>query len=196
MVSKRLYILSLSFFFLNLDARCVVFFTPRHDVKKQLLHLISREKSHIQFALYYLTEKAIIDELKRAQDRGVLIEAIIDQESFSTGNNGKAQELVEAGMDIVKFETPGMFRPLMHNKFFIFDGSQLLGEEGYSSLLWTGSYNGTARANRNCENVLIIDEQEVIDQYKEEFLNLRKKRGNKVLAFLVSGKIKKSSYKR
>lgn len=157
----------------SIDARTKVFFTPFDNVKNQLLHAINHERKSIQFALYYLTEKSIIEALKNAQDRGVVIQAIIDQESFNTGNNGKAQELVEAGMDIVKFETPGMFRALMHNKFFIFGETQILGDQEYASWLWTGSYNCTARANRNCENVILLDDQEVIDEYKQAFDRLR-----------------------
>jgi len=174
MVSKKLYIaFSVVFLICSIDARVKVFFTPFNDVKKELLYLINSERVAIKFALYYLTEKAVIEALKNAQSRGVKIEAIIDQESFNTGNNGKAQDLVHAGMDIVKFETPGMFRALMHNKFFIFENTQMLGEQGFGSLVWTGSYNCTARANRNCENVLLIDDQDVIDAYKQAFDRLR-----------------------
>ena len=173
MVNKRFYIISLCLLFFSAEARFKVFFTPFHNVKEELLHLIKNETAMIQFALYYLTERTIVDALKDAQNRGVVIEAIIDQESFNGGNNGKAEELVKAGMDILKFETAGMFRPLMHNKFFIFDNTQLLGEKEFSALVWTGSYNCTARANRNCENVIVTDEKEVIDQYKTAFTQLR-----------------------
>lgn len=155
------------------QARFKVFFTPFHNVKDELLHLIKHETAHIQFALYYLTERSIVDALKEAQQRGVIIEAIIDQESFNGGNNGKAEELVKSGMDIVKFETAGMFRALMHNKFFIFENTRFLGEELYLPLVWTGSYNCTARANRNCENVLVTDDQEIVGQYKIAFALLR-----------------------
>ena len=172
----------------SIHARTKVFFTPFHNVKNELLYLIAHENKAIQFALYYLTEKSIVEALKDAQNRGVKIEAIIDQESFNTGNNGKAEELVEAGMDIIKFETPGMFRPLMHNKFFIFENTQLLGDKDFSALIWTGSYNCTGRANKNCENVIVLNDQEVIDEYKKAFDRLR--------AFAASGKYMKIFYQR
>lgn len=176
-VSKKrlicLYIISVLFF--NIDARFKAFFTHTHDVKEQLLYLIRHETKAISFAMYYLTEKAIVEALKNAYHRGVCIRAIIDQESFNTGNNGKAEELVDAGLDILKFETAGMFRPLMHNKFFIFENTQLLGEQEYSAFVWTGSYNCTGRANKNYENVVVCDDQDLIDQYKDEFSCMCKK---------------------
>lgn len=165
----------LSATYFDIQTRIKAFFTHTHDIKAQLLHLIHHEQSAIQFTMYYLTEKAIVQALKDAHDRGVVIEAIIDQESFNTGNNGKAEDLVDAGLHIIKFETAGMFRPLMHNKFFIFENTQLLGEEEYSSLVWTGSYNCTGRANRNYENVVVCDDQDLIEQYKHEFDGICKK---------------------
>ena len=51
----------------------------------------------------------------------------------------------------------------MHNKFAIVD----------DYLLLTGSFNWTDNAvNRNCENILITSDIEVIKKYKDEFNKL------------------------
>jgi phosphatidylserine/phosphatidylglycerophosphate/cardiolipin synthase-like enzyme len=172
-IKKWMLMLSIFASTLYLEGKSRAFFTPFHDVKKERLALINQETKHIAFTMYYLTDKFIVDALKGAHNRGVYIEAIIDQDSFNTANNGKAEELVKAGMHILKFETAGMFRPLMHNKFFIFSSTRFHEHEDYISLVWTGSYNCTARASKNCENVIITDEQEIIEQYKTAFVQLQ-----------------------
>ena len=48
----------------------------------------------------------------------------------------------------------------MHNKFIIIDNKKL----------WTGSFNWTNSADTsNQENIIITDDSEVIERYKEQF---------------------------
>ena len=53
----------------------------------------------------------------------------------------------------------------MHNKFCIFQENIL-----QKKILWTGSYNFTVRGpNKNQENVLVLDNKKLSNQYAKQF---------------------------
>lgn len=147
---------------------CTVYFTPRDDLKAQLIQLIKEERVSIDCAVYMFTEKTIAQAMIDAYVRGVKIRIIVDQ--ISMGEKfGKGLFLKNNGLDVVVYTAPSLSAyaaPIMHHKFFIF-GYNVRLQHG---LVWTGSYNCTASASRlHEENAIITDDFAVIVQYRECF---------------------------
>lgn len=146
------------------------FFSPDDDIKKILLNLIAHEEKDIKVSIFMLTDKTIAQALIDAKSRGVDVEIIADgacnKDKFS-----KIKLLQDAGIKVYIYQARGntVFNEIMHHKFVIF--KQNIHQK---SLLWTGSFNFTKSANdRNHENVLVIEESAIVDQYAKKFEELK-----------------------
>lgn len=147
-----------------------VFFVPDEDVKILLLGLIhmSKPKSKIRIAIYQLTDKDIVEALIAAHKRGVILEIITDQSCIHSRYE-KITQLRRLGIPVHVYG--GKYYSIMHNKFFVFDNTI-----GGKAVLFTGSANATmGGTTRNEENVWIIENKKIIDQYKNKFDTLKKK---------------------
>jgi len=149
---------------------CQVLFTPRDDIKSQLIEYIKQEKKSIDAAIYMFTDKAIAQALIDAYVRGVKVAMILDQ--ISMNRFGKGIFLQNNGVSVSVYRTEifnPFSSPIMHHKFFIF------GMNGASNkaLVWTGSFNCTVSASKsNYENVIVSDDMYMIQQYKYCFEDL------------------------
>lgn len=147
-----------------------VFFVPDEDVKVLLLGLIhmSKSRTKIRIAVYQLTDKDIVEALVLAHKRGVILEIITDQ-SCVYNRYEKITTLRRLGIPIHVYG--GKYYSIMHNKFFVFENTL-----GGKSIIFTGSANATlGGTTRNEENVWIVENQKIIDQYKLKFDTLKKK---------------------
>jgi phosphatidylserine/phosphatidylglycerophosphate/cardiolipin synthase-like enzyme len=147
-------------------AVCQAFFTPQDDLTTLLIEMVNAEKTSIHGAMYMFTDKKIAQALINAKKRGVDVQLIIDQ--ISMASCGKGKMLQENGVIVFVHRTDG-FNPyssaLMHHKFFIFGSNK-----NDKSWLWTGSWNCTLRATgHNDENVLVLDDSQVITDYRSCF---------------------------
>lgn len=146
------------------------FFSPDDDIKKILLDLIAHEEKDIKISIFMLTDKTIAQALIDAKNRGVDIEIIADG-ACNKDRFSKIKLLQDAGIKVYVYQAQGntVFNEIMHHKFVIF--KQNIHQK---SLLWTGSFNFTKSANdRNHENVLVIEESAVVDQYSKKFEELK-----------------------
>ncbi len=157
-------------------ALCQAFFTPQDDLTAIFIRMIDAEKKSIHGAIYMFTDKKIAQALINAKKRGVDVQIILDQ--ISMVSCGKGKLLQENGVIVYVHRTEG-FNPytmaLMHHKFFIFGSNK-----DDKPWLWTGSWNCTLRATgHNDENILILDDELIIQQYQACF--------DRLLARLESG---------
>lgn len=153
-------------------------FTPKDNVKGILCDLIINEKKQMRIAIYLLTDKHIANSLIQAKkDNNVDIEVITCASNLDNINS-KIWQLYENGITIFIFDAPkkskkknrNCFRPIMHNKFFIFDRNI-----DDKNILWTGSFNCTLSAQtNNKENVIVLEDKYLVDTYKKEFEELKK----------------------
>lgn len=155
----------------NLFGLCQIYFTPRDDIKSQLIELIKQEKKSIEAAVYMFTEKVMAQALVDAHVRGVKVVLILDQ--ISMGDRfGKGSFLQNNGIPVLVYKTDSfnMFStPIMHHKFFIFGHNGIVGK----SLVWTGSFNCTASASKqNYENVIVSDDAGMVQSYRQCFHDL------------------------
>ena len=173
-IFMKRYVLTLLIFLqtVEIDAFCQAFFSPCDNLTVLFIERIAAEKKSIYGAIYMLTDKKISQALIDAKNRGVDVQIIIDQ--ISMCSCGKGKFLQEAGVPVFIHKTQEFnpyTMPLMHHKFFIFGCNK-----ENVSVLWTGSWNCTVRGTQhNNENVVILDDQAVIQQFLEKFTTLKAK---------------------
>ncbi len=146
------------------------YFSPEDDVLSLLISLIDAEHKSIKFAIYTFTNKLIAEAFIRASLRGVLVEGVVDR-SYGQSRYSKVCMLANAHVPLWVYQTAANERQagLMHNKFCVFEDNIT-----HKSLVWTGSYNFTNRAsNKNQENVVILDRQEVVNSFNNYFARLK-----------------------
>jgi len=137
------------------SAEIKVFFSPNGGCTDAIVEQISQAQKTIDIMMYSLTSRPIAQELVKAKERGVKIRILLDKEQ-ETQKYSKSRYFIKRGFE-VRFDTgPG----LMHNKVGIIDGK----------VLFTGSFNWTAQAEKyNEENLLLITDPEIIQKYQERF---------------------------
>ena len=92
-----------------------------------------------------------------AHKRGVKIRIVRDKTQSANKDDENAY-LRKSGIPVEI--RSGRGRGIIHDKFAIFDGKEVL----------TGSYNWTGNAeSNNWENALFTDETKVVDAYEKEF---------------------------
>ena len=112
--------------------------------------------SKVYVAVAWFTNKILFDELKNVLQRNVDVKVLIHDDILNRNEFGlDFGKLVTLGAE-VRFSNSN--ERTMHNKFCIID-----------DLVITGSYNWTYHANMNRENILMIDEEGVVESYREEF---------------------------
>lgn len=139
-----------------------------------VLHLIneSQRGDTIQMAMFYLSERQVIDALKAAHQRGVHLNILLDPNKDAFGhqkagmpNRQVAMELHDAGIDIRWCDTHG---EQCHSKLIIKQGTT-------QSEMILGSANFTARNlnNYNLETDLrVIGSNELqVFKYAENYFN-------------------------
>jgi len=95
--------------------------------------------------------------LIRAKSRGVDVKAVM--EKSQVGKGSEYERLRNAGIDVKLDKNPDF----MHNKFAVIDGSIVI----------TGSFNWSKHADeKNDENLLIVNSEELAKKYGEEFFEL------------------------
>ena len=168
MLHKKLMIVVLCLYISSAQGLCQILFTPRDDIRSQLIQLIKQERKSIDAAVYMFTDKTIAQALIDAYVRGVKVRVILDQISMGE-RYGKGVFLQNNGVAVVVHATSGgnaFTMPIMHHKFFLFGQNGITGTE----LLWTGSYNCTASASTiHDENVIITDDVQAIQEYRHCF---------------------------
>lgn len=152
--------------------KCALF-TSQHDIIKTLIELMNAEQTSMKIAAYMLTHKDIAAcAIRSKKERGVSIEIVSGYDGY-TNSFSKLPLLEKNEIPIYVFGTnkPDDFnQELMHNKYIIFEKNI-----DNKSLIWTGSFNFTKNAQaKNKENVLILEDKHIIDQYKQDFETLKK----------------------
>jgi len=132
-----------------------VYFSPNGGCQEAVISEIKNATQSIDIAMYYLSSRGIAQALIKASQKNVRIRVVLDQ-SQEIETSSKAGYLIKHGLEIRYHLGFG----LMHNKFAIIDAATLI----------TGSFNWTLTAEeRNEENLLIINDEQTIEKYKERF---------------------------
>lgn len=127
-------------------------FTPQHNCTEMLVQRINEAKTNIRMQGYSFTSYPIAKALVKAHERGVDVKGIFDKSNFTKNYFSFAPYLKKHGIPIWKDSMVG----IAHNKVMIID----------DQTVETGSFNFTKAAQKkNAENMLIIDSQQLAQQY-------------------------------
>ncbi|MBA7490290.1 Cardiolipin synthase B [subsurface metagenome] len=153
-------IFSLLFTFsLNALTETKVYFSLYDNPELIIIKNIDDAKEFINIAMYTFTDREIAQAIIRARDRGVDIKIYLDRSQVNA-KYSKSRYFVNNGIEGIRISSNNY---IMHNKFAVID----------NKIVITGSYNWTASAGeRNDENLLLIDDNNIIKEYQNQFNNL------------------------
>jgi len=133
------------------------YFAPEDDVEEEILSELDSAESSIRFMTFTFTSDPIEEKLIEKSEDGVDVKGIF--ESRQTSRYAAYGPLCDSGITVIKDKNGYT----MHHKVFIIDNITTI----------TGSFNPTKHANEdNDENILIIHDSAVSQEYLEEFDNL------------------------
>jgi len=153
-------IISLLFIFsFNALTETEVYFSLYDNPELIIIKNIDNAKEFINIAMYTFTDREIAQAILKAKDRGVDIKIYLDRSQVNA-KYGKSRYFVNNGIEAIRISSNNY---IMHNKFAVID----------NKIVITGSYNWTASAGeRNDENLLVIDNENIIKKYQNQFNNL------------------------
>ena len=143
-------------------------FSPLGKCSGHIIREIGQAHKEIFVAVYAFTSDEIAWALVKAQQRGVKVSVVLDQEFDANNESSMGSFLEQHGLLVRRLS--GLNKGgekgagLMHQKFAIIDRKVVL----------TGSYNWTASAESfNDENLLLFrDAEPLAEEYRKEFLRL------------------------
>jgi phosphatidylserine/phosphatidylglycerophosphate/cardiolipin synthase-like enzyme len=139
-----------------------VLFAPEDDPLSRQLELITKASKQVYFMQFAFTADEVADTLVAKSKAGVEVKGILDHRLYrSTGPYSEFTKLTQAGIPVVVFNKgDGKF----HHKVFIVDPGTPQG------CVITGSENTSNNGNEaNDENVVIIRDPAIVDQYAKTF---------------------------
>lgn len=119
------------------------------DIQSCIKKNIEKSTNSIYIVMAWLNFNVYFENFKKAIERGVKLNIIIDDNKSNRSHNAKINSLIEIGASIIlKHTSP----KLVHHKFCIID----------KKIILTGSYNWTINADSNFENLFTITNNPVI----------------------------------
>ena len=133
------------------------------DILKQLQNNLTYARKSLKIAVSWFTNYNLFKQLKQMASDGIKIQLIINNDLINNGGYClNFNELIEnENVELSLVEYPH----LLHHKFVIID----------DNLLITGSYNWTRFSSKNYENMVVIKDEEIVEQFKDEFNELIEK---------------------
>ena len=121
---------------------------------------IRQARSSVLLALCGFDNRALAEELAKIAARGVSVSVKIDAAKSKDKKESKIVEFLKtSGVRVEPVAPEGR----NHNKFAVIDRARVI----------TGSYNWTLKAEKNWENVLILDCAELARMYAKEWEAIR-----------------------
>lgn len=131
------------------------------NIKTYIVENLNEAKANIRIAVAWFTNDDLFQAILNQLDNGIIVELILIDDCINRNEYGLNFSLFIAKGGHLYFSSN---KRNMHNKFCVIDNRTLI----------TGSYNWTYYAeNKNWENILSTDRQNVIDDYIKEFDNIK-----------------------
>jgi phosphatidylserine/phosphatidylglycerophosphate/cardiolipin synthase-like enzyme/DNA/RNA endonuclease YhcR with UshA esterase domain len=145
------------------NKRVESYFSPSDNVNSQLINTINTADSSAYFASMLITRYDVAQALIDKHAAGVTVQGIIDSPTSTS-----QYDILSAEMGVDLHVNPDT-TIIMHHKHLIVDYNQPANDP----LLWVGSHNWSSNANtRNDENTLVIHDENIANQYYQEFVAL------------------------
>ena len=121
-----------------------------------LVPLLNSAEDSIYFLAYSFTSNELGDIIRQKAEDGLEIHGVMDDEQIKSNQGTEFDPFRQAGLDVLIDGIEG----LMHHKVFIVD----------EKIVAFGSYNfSQAAEERNDENLLIVYNAEIAEQFVKEF---------------------------
>jgi len=142
---------------LTIDStRVDTFFSPDDGVASQIATVLSGAEESIYFLAFSFTSNDLGAIVRGKAEAGLTIAGVMDDGQISSNQGTEFDPFKQAGLDVLIDGIEGQ----MHHKVFIVDGK----------IVVLGSYNFSQSAEtRNDENVLIIYDEAIAEQFMMEF---------------------------
>ncbi len=126
------------------------------DLKKHIISEIRKSEKCINIAVAWLSDSNIISELNTAILRNVAVKILMLDCSSNINSSKAFEQRVEIKLANQSQKYKGNF---MHNKFSIFDNNRVI----------TGSYNWSEAAPFHDENIVIVFNDQIANQFNKQF---------------------------
>lgn len=141
------------------------YFAPDDRVLPRLVRMVNAAQSSVELLAYSFTSDPLAKALQSRANAGLLVRGVFDENMVSSNQGSDYQSLKQAGLDVRLDGSEG----LMHDKVIILDRVTVI----------LGSYNFTASADRrNDENIVVIHDARVAQQFLAEFERIYEQAGN------------------
>lgn len=144
----------------SFECRTSARFSSQGSVGKAVIEAISGAKERVTIALYGFDNAELGDALLKLAKKNVVVRVKVDSDRSARAKIVKLIEALKAGGVQVQTVAP---QGRNHNKFAVIDGTRVV----------TGSYNWTLKAEKNWENILILDCPELAKAYESEWEKIR-----------------------
>ena len=138
------------------DCRVNPKFSSRDSFAQAVSESLRQAKQRVTLALYGFNNNDLAEELVKLAKKGVVVRVKIDTAKGAEKKTSALIGRLKAGGVQVQTVAPDGRN---HNKFAVIDNTRVL----------TGSYNWTAKAESNWENLLVIDCAELAKSYESEW---------------------------
>ncbi len=134
------------------------YFSPDNNVESIIVKRLKKARKSVHFMAFSFTSDAIGKEMIKLHKKGVKVTGLFEKRGAKT-RYSEYTKMKLAGIP-VKLDRN---RYAMHHKVIVIDGKKVI----------TGSYNFSKSANKkNDENIIIIDNADIANQYLDEFKRL------------------------
>lgn len=137
--------------------------THFEEIQKKIIEHLDSAKFLIWIAVAWFTDETLFKKLMDKKAEGLVIQVIVaDKRENDNFYNTYSKEFQMCKLPVLQEGKKG----IMHHKFCIIDLEKVI----------NGSYNWTnAAADRNIENVMVIEDTDEVKSFASEFINLRKR---------------------
>jgi phosphatidylserine/phosphatidylglycerophosphate/cardiolipin synthase-like enzyme len=127
-----------------------VYFSPRGGCQSAVVASVDAARRSVRVLAYTFTARPVADALLRARARGVDVAVVVDR-SMLSARGSMVGTLSAAGVPVLVDAA----HPIAHNKVVVIDAIRVL----------TGSYNYSAQAESNGENLCVLDSRDLAGAY-------------------------------
>lgn len=132
------------------------FYSPDDGVVNSLALLLTNAQESIHFLAFSFTSNELGDILRAKAEEGLTVRGVMDEEQIKSNQGTEFDPFLQADLDVLIDGIDGQ----MHHKVFIVD----------EEIVVLGSYNfSQAAEERNDENLLIVYDEQIADQFMKEF---------------------------
>lgn len=152
------------------------YFSPSDDVNNQILKTIGTANSELYIALYVFTRFDLANGIQNIiTANGVYSAGVIDD---SSNGGGTAFNIIYPLMgNNLQLYDHASLPGILHHKYMIIDQ----GNSSSDPLVLTGSHNWSSNANlKNDENTVIVHDENIANQYYQEFIKRHHDNGGTV----------------